>query len=336
MTRDDEGLRALERLPRTRLANLPTPLHEAPNLRAQLGPDAPRIWLKRDDETGFALGGNKVRKLEMELAPERLGGSTHLITTGSPQSNHARVTAGAAARLGLGCVLVINGEPPDPPRGNALLHRLFGAEIRTVSSRDERDAAMAAVARDVTQTGGHGLVIPLGASTALGALGYAGAAHEMDRQFEALGLWNGRGLIHVIVASSSCGTLAGLAAGFALLGRSKIRLVGVSADVPRARLMDDSHTLAAEALERLGSERSVPEGLIEGTDDEVGAGYGVPTTASTKATELLARAEGVVLDPVYTAKAAAGMIRFAGDRSRTAPDDEIVLLHTGGHPTLLS
>lgn len=336
MTRDDEALRALDRLPHTRLANLPTPFHETPKLRAALGPRAPRIWLKRDDETGFALGGNKVRKLEVVLAPHRIRDVTHLITTGGPQSNHARVTAGAAAHLGLGCILVINGEADRPPRGNALLHRLFGAEIRTVPCSDDRQDAMEAAARHVADLGGRALVIPLGASTALGALGYARAALEIEGQLDARGLWDGPGTIHLVAASSSCGTLGGLAAGFTLLGRRGLRLFGVSADVPRRKLIDDAHALAAGALELLGSDRTVPEELIDGTDEEVGPGYGVSTDASKRATTLMARTEGVVLDPVYTAKAAAGMMRLAEGTGQVGRNDEVILLHTGGHPALFA
>ncbi|MBW3535590.1 MAG: pyridoxal-phosphate dependent enzyme [Gemmatimonadetes bacterium] len=197
----------LAALPRTPLANLPTPLLPARRLAASLD-GRPEVLVKMDAETGFALGGNKVRKLEHELSPERLEGVTCLVTAGGPQSNHCRVTAAAAARLGLRCVLVVNGPPPaGPPRGNALLHRLFGAEIHVVEDRALRAPTMEDVARREAEAGGRALVVPLGASTPVGALGYARAAAELDAQLPADGrpVW-------VFVASSSCGTLGGLAA----------------------------------------------------------------------------------------------------------------------------
>ncbi|NIP80560.1 MAG: pyridoxal-phosphate dependent enzyme, partial [Gemmatimonadetes bacterium] len=157
------ALRRLESWPRWRLASLPTPLRTAGRLAGHLG--VPHAYVKMDAETGFALGGNKVRKLELELAPHRLEGVTHLITAGGPQSNHCRVTAAAAARLGLGCVLVVQGPEPPRPTGNALLQRLFGAEIHTVARREDRDPGMEEVAAGLRAEGAEPLVVPIGAST---------------------------------------------------------------------------------------------------------------------------------------------------------------------------
>lgn len=327
--RRPDALVRLAALPRTRLARLPTPLLPAPRLRASLG-HAPEILVKMDAETGFALGGNKVRKLEHELAPPRLDGVTSIVTAGGPQSNHCRVTAAAAARLGLRCVLVIDGAPPEPPRGNALLHRLFGAEVRTVADRGGREEAMEAVARDEADAGGRALVVPLGASTPLGALGYVRAAAEIDDRLPGDGrtTW-------IFVASSSCGTLGGLAAGFTLLRRTDVRLVGISADTPRDALLAGARRLAEGALARLGAEGEPPDGLLEADDQEVGAGYGIPTEASHAALERFARTEGIVLDPVYTAKAAAGLVRWVRE-GRLGRGDRVVFLHTGGHPALLA
>jgi 1-aminocyclopropane-1-carboxylate deaminase/D-cysteine desulfhydrase-like pyridoxal-dependent ACC family enzyme len=326
-----ERLRALSR---TRLASLPTPLRRAPRLRAALGPETPDLLLKLDEQTGFGLGGNKVRKLEFELAPTRLAGVTHLVTTGGPQSNHCRVTAAAAARLGLGCVLVINGEAPDPPTGNALLHRLLGAHVRTVSSRGERASAMAEAAAEIAAAGGRALEIPLGASTPRGALGYVGAALELDDQLPV----QPDRAVHVFLSSSSGGTLAGLLAGLTLLDRTDLNLVAVSADTPREDLLDTAHTLATGALELLDCDPAALEGMarrIDATDAEVGAGYGIPTEASRDATELMARSEGVLVDPVYTSKAAAGMIGWLRE-GRFPAGDRVVFWHTGGHPALFA
>jgi 1-aminocyclopropane-1-carboxylate deaminase/D-cysteine desulfhydrase-like pyridoxal-dependent ACC family enzyme len=160
----------------------PTPLLQAPNLARILRREASDVLLKMDAETSFGLGGNKARKLAFELAPPRLEGATCVIICGGPQSNHFRLTAAAAARLGLPCILVVNGDIPDPPSGNAYLHKLFGAEIHPVNTREERDSAMAAVAAEVEASGGKAIVIPLGVSTPLGALGYVRAAGEIVDQ----------------------------------------------------------------------------------------------------------------------------------------------------------
>lgn len=332
---DAETLRErLRALPRTRLATTPTPLRRAPRLRAALGPETPDVLLKLDEETGFGLGGNKVRKLEFVLAPPRLEDITHLVTTGGPQSNHCRVTAAAAARLGLGCVLVINGAPPDPPTGNALLHRLLGAHIRTVASRTERAAAMAAVAGEIRDAGGRALEIPLGASTAQGALGYVAAALELDDQLPA----QPDRAVHVFLSSSSGGTLGGLLAGLALLDRTDLNLVAVSADTPRDQLLDTATELAAGALELLGEDPALLDAMaqrLDATDDEVGGGYGIPTEAAAEATDLMARSEGVLVDPVYTAKAAAGMVRWLRE-GRFPAGDRAIFWHTGGHPALFA
>lgn len=333
MSSDDRALHELDRRPRLELAHLPTPLTRMDNLRRALDADGPELLLKHDHETGFALGGNKVRKLEFELAPPRLEGVTHLITTGGPQSNHARVTAAAAAALGLECILVLNGEPPDPPRANARLHRLFGADIRTVSSSEERNPAMEEAAREVERSGGRARILPLGASTPVGALGYVRAARELASQL-APPAGRARGGTLIVVASSSCGTLGGLAAGFALLGRGDVTLRGVSADVPEVEVLERSRELASAAMDLLGSGRELPAHLVTATDAQVGEGYGIPTEASDEATRLFARNQGVVLDPVYSAKAAAEVVRTMRDRSR--PWSRIIFIHTGGHPVTLA
>ncbi|HSG48675.1 MAG TPA: pyridoxal-phosphate dependent enzyme [Longimicrobiales bacterium] len=320
--------------PRTRLVAGPTPLVTTPRLRGALGPETPELLAKLDEETGFGLGGNKVRKLEYELSPTRLQGVTHLITTGGVQSNHCRVTAAAAARLGLGCVLVVNGDAPDPATGNALLHRLLGAKIRQVASRTERAAAMDAEVQRIAESGGKALVIPLGASTTLGALGYVRAAVEMHEQIRHERDRD----VHIILSSSSGGTLAGLMAGFALLDRPDIHLLAVSADTPRGELLNTAVELAGGALERLDMDPSLLDRImprVNASDEDVGPGYGIPTEASREATELLARSEGMLVDPVYTSKAAAGMIRSIRE-GRFLAGDRIVFLHTGGHPALFA
>lgn len=323
----------LEARPRTPLASLPTPLRFLPRLRAALGPETPDLRIKLDEETGFGLGGNKVRKLEFELAPERIAGATHLITTGGPQSNHCRVTAAAAARLGLGCVLVINGPPPTTPTGNARLHRMLGAQIRHVERRDQRDEALVAAASEVANAGGRAVVIPLGASTPHGALGYVRALVELHDQLPT----ETDRAVQIFVSSSSGGTLAGLWAGLALLERSDLSVMAVSADTPRAELLSHARHLSRGALTLLDADPDAVERVaarVDATDAEVGPGYGVPTDAAREATDLLARSEGILVDPVYTAKALAGLIRWLRD-GRSPAGDRIVFWHTGGHPAIL-
>ena len=327
----------LDGISRTRLASLPTPLLAAPSLAARLGAEMP-IFVKADDRTGLGLGGNKVRKLEYELAPERLRGATHLVTAGGPHSNHCRVVAAAAAQLGLQCTLVINGEPEDAGRGNAHLHRLLGARIVTVPDREDRDPAMEEEARRTAETGGKVLVVPVGASTPRGALGYVRAAAEMQRQLHSPApAW-------IFVCTSSGGTLAGLILGCAMLDWPA-RLVGVSPDEPAAVVRDKAVGLALDAVglaldaARLPNRpgladrvRSLSDSVVT-TDEFVGAGYGAATPEGEEATRIFGAHAGVILDPVYTAKAAAAMIAWIA-RGRIPPTDQVVFVHTGGHPAL--
>ncbi len=325
-------LTRLQEWPRTSFVREPTPLIQAPNLAQTLDRTPADVLLKMDAESGFALGGNKARKLEFELAPDRLKGATHVITCGGPQSNHARLTAAAAARLGLKCVLVVNGDTPPPYKGNAYLHRLFGAEIRPVATQKDRDPTMAEVAAEVEAGGGHAVVIPLGASTPLGSLGYVRAAIEIDAQLRnhphAGDTW-------IFVSASSCGTYAGLALGFTLLERTDVRLVGVSPDISRAEILELTEDLASRAGGLLGAHAPLLTGLLHPTDDYVGPGYGIHSEASEEATAVLGRTEGVLLDPAYTAKTAAAMLDWA-QSGRIPRGDRMILWHTGGYPTALA
>jgi len=328
---DHAALNRLRKTSRTRLAMTPTPLLSLPRLARRLGASA-ELFVKADAWTGFGLGGNKVRKLEYELAPERLDGVTRLITAGGPHSNHCRVTAAAAARLGVKCTLVINGEPKSASRGNAFLHRLFGARIVTVAERGQRDSAMAEEARRVARQGGKARIVPLGASTPRGALGYVRALCELQAQTDG-------SPARIFVPSSSGGTMAGLVLGCAVSG-GRPRLVAVSADDPAPQIKDAVATLAAGAAELLApgpsaladQTRQVAEAVVV-TDAFVGAGYGRPTPASEEATHLFATAAGLVLDPFYTAKAAAAMVSWVR-ANRLERIERVVFLHTGGHPAL--
>ena len=309
-------------LPLVTLAPHATPIDELARLRQALGPRAPRILMKRDDLLSFGLGGNKVRKMQAVAAEAIAAGADTLITCGGVQSNHSRVTAAAGAALGLKVVLVLNGRAPDVATGNARLFQLFGAEVRYVSAREERAPMMEMVAAELRAQGRRPFIVPLGASTVTGALGF------------------GRGLVEiaqsslrpdvVVHATSSAGTQAGLIAGAALLGL-KVRIIGVSADDPAPALAGAIRGLLEGAADRLGAKAASlgADRDAEVDDTQVGGGYGVPTPASTEAMELVARREGILLDPVYTAKAMAGLIA----RSRAGEFTEshtILFWHTGG------
>lgn len=321
------GRAALAALPSVPFAPAPTPIEEMPRLRAALG-GGPRLFVKRDDAIGFAFGGNKVRKLRLVAARARAEGADTLVTAGGLQSNHCRATAAVAARCGLGCVLVLNGERPPRPTANLLLDELFGAEIRFVARREDRAPAMAETADALRRAGRRPFVIPVGASTPLGAAAYALAVAELLDQVRADPTLPAPDVI--VHATSSGGTQAGLLAGCRLYGLFA-RVVGVSADEPAPALAAVVEGLLA------GLEREI--GLAAGTlagdrppevdDTFVGEGYGIPTDASREALTLAARTEGLVLDPTYTAKAMAGLIGYVRE-GRVGRDATVLFWHTGG------
>lgn len=307
------------------LADLPTPLLDLPRLSRGLG--GPRLLIKRDDLGGFALGGNKVRKLEFFLADARAAGADVLITCGGVQSNHCRVTAAAAARGGMRCVLVLSGAKPERFIGNLLLDQLFGAELAFVETRAERTPRMEALAAEFKAKGLRPYVIPLGGSTPLGAYAYAEAAKEFAQQCRPLGL-PASAIVH---ASSSGGTQAGLVVG-CLVEELPTRVVGISADEKK----DDLARMVADIAGALTEQSGLPaprRDQIEVLDDYVGEGYGISTTASEEATRLFARLEGIVLDPTYTAKAGAGLIDLIR-RGRFTRDETVCFWHTGGNLVL--
>ena len=274
------------------------------------------------------MGGNKVRKLQTVLAEAIVGGADTLITCGGLQSNHCRATAAAGAALGLRVILVVNGTEQRQPTGNALLDQLFGAEVRYTSSREERASTMQTVAREMTAAGRRPYVIPLGASTALGAAGFALGVQEI--------LTSALRPDVIIHASSSGGTQAGLIAGCALYGL-RARVVGISADEPSAALASTIRTIVESLADRLGgSHASLGAGRdVEVDDGFVGEGYGVPTEGSREALTMVARHEGIVLDPVYTAKAMAGLIERVRRDSFSA-GDTVLFWHTGGQAGLFA
>ena len=310
---------ALASLPSVPFAPDPTPVEELTRLRAAIG--GPRLLVKRDDAIGFAFGGNKVRKMRLVAADAIRQNADTLITSGGIQSNHARVTAAAAAKLGLDCVLVANGVEPVRPSANALLDRMLGARIVYVLTGDAREAAMETEALRLRQAGRRPYVIPIGASTPLGAAAYVDAVAELLKQVPAPDA--------IVHASSSGGTQAGLVAGCALAG-VRTRVIGISADEPSASLERDIRRILSGLAELLGFDAHRFDGVTVEIDDTfVGEGYGVPTPESRGATDRLARSEALFLDPTYTAKAMAGLIAYVR-RGAFADAGTILFWHTGG------
>lgn len=317
----------LSRFPSLPFVGAPTPVEPMPRLSDMLG-GGPRLFVKRDDAIPFAFGGNKVRKLAFVAADAKAAGADTLITAGGVQSNHARVTAAAAAKLGLHAVLVANGEPASIPSANALLDRLLGADVVYVPSRDDRAPKMTELAARLRAGGRHPYAIPVGASIPLGAIGFVAAILELLDQLPAPDV--------IVHATSSGGTQAGLVAACRLLDLP-IRVVGISADAAARTLQADVRAILRGVVEMLSLDvgafsRGTP---IEIDDTFVGGGYGVPTDASREAIDLAARCEALFLDPVYTAKAMAGLIAYVRQQ-RFTDGQTVVFWHTGGQVALFA
>ncbi len=326
-----DPLGALAGIQRRTLAHLPTPLEPLARLSAALG--GPKLLVKRDDCTGLGLGGNKTRKLEFLMAEALARGADTVITTGGVQSNHVRQTAAAAAKLGLACELVLTrvvpwGGPDYELSGNIQLDRLFGAKVHLHDSDTDRSAAMETLAESLQRAGRTPYLIPTGGSNMTGALGYAAAAAELAAQ--AAG--QGEKIAAVVHASSSGGTQAGLTAGFAALDPA-VRVIGIDVDAHPQAVAAEVRRLAAEVWERLALPGSFPDDKVILQDGYAGAAYGLPTDAMAEAVQRTACLEGLLLDPVYSGKAMAGLIGLI-DAGAFAADGTVVFLHTGGMPAL--
>jgi D-cysteine desulfhydrase len=312
------------KVPRVPIAHLPTPIEELTRLSAHLGGST--IWVKRDDQTGLAFGGNKTRKLEFLVAEALEQGAKTLITGGALQSNHCRQTAAAAAKFGLECILVLNGEMPDKPTANLLLDQMFGAEIVTIADRAYRDQTLKATYEKALAEERKPYLVTYGGSSPTGALGYAFAMREMMEQS-----------IHpdwIVFGTSSGGTHAGLVLGQRVFGfRGKV--LGISIDEPEAWLKTRVSELASEGSEKLGERiRFMPDDVLA-NEEYCKAGYGVLTDAEREAVKLFARHEGLLLDPVYTGRASAGMIDLIR-QGFFRKDETILFWHTGGQPALFA
>lgn len=318
-----------EDLPRLRLAHLPTPLEEMPNLRQRL--KGPRLLIKRDDQTGLATGGNKTRKLEYLMADALAQGADTIVTLGAAQSNHARQTAAAAAKLGLKALLLLRGEEPRLRNGNLLLDDLLGAEVRWMGpQRRLPPEGIAGVLEELKQAGQKPYLVPYGGSNEVGVLGYVQAMRELLDQLEESGLEAD----HLVVATSSGGTQVGLTLGAKIYGYAG-EIIGISVDLPREELLSDLVSLAQATAARWGFDLSLDRDDFIVYDDYLGGGYGLLGPPEVEAIKLLARAEGILLDPVYTGRAMAGLIDLIR-RGTFRPNEVVIFWHTGGTPALFA
>jgi D-cysteine desulfhydrase len=321
----------LARFPRRRYTQGWTPLEKLDRLSAQLG--GPDIYIKRDDLLGLAGGGNKTRKLEFLVADALAKGADTLITCGAVQSNHCRLTLAAAVKEGLKCRLVLeervaNSYSPDAT-GNNFLFRLLGVEaVTVVKTGVDLAAEMQNVADQVAALGRKAYIIPGGGSNPLGALGYVSCAEEILAQSYDLGIR----LDHIVCASGSTGTHAGLICG--LVGNnSHIPLTGINVRRTREEQEPNVYKLAQEVAALLGIAGGIPREAITALGDWVGPGYSLPTPEMVEAVTMLARVEGILLDPVYTGKTMAGLIALVR-RGTFKKGEHVLFVHTGGAPAL--
>lgn len=308
---------------RMRLAELPTPLHPMDRLGEYLGLAPGTLWVKRDDLTGLAGGGNKTRKLEYLCAEALEQGADTLVTGAGVQSNHCRQTAAAAAQLGLKCSLVLAGERPDAPSGNVLLDQILGADVTWLEGDVFGDGLVAGIAgrcAELAENGAKPYNIPVGGSNAIGALGYIRAANEIREQFPDAEL--------VVVGTGSCGTQGGLVAGFG--DHSKVLGIRIGEREDMAGLVAER---AAETAVLAGLDKPVGDCQIE--DGYLGDGYGALTEATIEAIGLAGRLEGLICDPVYTGKALSGLIGCFRS-GRISKNTKTVFVHTGGLPGLFA
>ena len=321
----------LARFPRIRLGHLPTPLEPMEQLSRHLG--GPRLWIKRDDCTGLSTGGNKTRKLEY-LCAEALGqGADMLITQGATQSNHARQTAAAAAKLGLDCLILLEDrtgstDPAYTQSGNVLMDRLHGAQVARRPGGVDMQAEMEAAAADLRAKGRKPYVIPGGGSNPVGALGYVNAALELVAQAAEMGLR----IDHLVHATGSAGTQAGLVAGLVALN-SGIPVLGIGVRAPKPKQEANVLALAERTAAHLGLPGIIKPEHVVANCDYVGQGYGIPTEGMVEAVKLVAQKEGILLDPVYSGKGMAGLIDLI-QKGRFGKDQNVVFLHTGGQAGL--
>ena len=322
----------LDGLPRVKLAHLPTPLEPLERLSRHLG--GPDIWIKRDDCTGLATGGNKTRKLEFLLGEALQSGADTVVTAGAVQSNHVRQTAAACARLGLDCEAVLEDEVPCRQTsyrrsGNVLLDGLLNCDFEVVPCGSDTASWMDTRAKRLRDQGKNPYVVPVGGSNVLGAMGYVDCALEMVSQAAGLSLE----FDHLVLASGSGGTQAGLLAGLAA-EKPSMRVTGISVSADRSTQVNKVQRLTEPLASRLGL-ATLSSSMIEVDDGFVGEGYGLPTEDMRAALALCARLEGLLLDPVYSGKAMAGLVEKVRNGIFKS-GEQVLFLHTGGSTGLFA
>ena len=321
----------LAKFPRLRFAHLPTPLEPMANLSRLL--DGPNIWVKRDDCTGLAGGGNKTRKLEFLMADAEQQGADTIITQGAVQSNHARQTAAIAAKLGYECYLLLeNRTGSDDPdflaNGNVLLDDIYNARLSGFPAGTDMNQEMLSLAEELRAAGKKPYIIPGGGSNRIGALGYVNAAYELVGQCNDQGLK----VDHIVHATGSTGTQAGLVTGLTAI-HSGIDLMGISVRAPKEAQEENVYRLACETAEFIGSSAALNRSDVVANSDYVGEGYGMPTDGMIEAVEMAARHESILLDPVYSGKGMAGLIDLVR-QGFYRREENIVFIHTGGAQAL--
>ena len=321
-----------DRFPRVSLCHQPTPIESMPRLSAHLG--GPNLFIKRDDCTGLATGGNKTRKLEFLVGEALRDKADMLVTQGAVQSNHVRQTAAAAAKVGMKCHVLLERRVPDrdadyEETGNVLLDDIFGATREFRPPNLDMNAEAEAVTERLRNEGHRPFFIPGGGSNPTGALGYALCAQEIADQSAA----SGQQFDWLVMGTGSTGTQAGLVAGFHAMGHD-LPVMGVSVRQPRERQMNAVHGLTQRTLEKLGA-GSIALSKILVDDGYVGEGYGMPASSTLEAINLTARQEGILLDPVYSAKGMAGLIGLV-KQDFFKPTDNVLFLHTGGATALFA
>ena len=321
----------LARFPRVALGHLPTPLEPMDRLSEALG--GPRIWVKRDDCTGLSSGGNKTRKLEFLMADAVEQGADTIITQGATQSNHARQTTAAAAKLNMACHILLEDrtgstDPNYVLNGNVLMDQLHGASVSKRPGGADMNAEMAALAADLRADGKKPYVIPGGGSNPIGALGYVNCARELAEQAQSIGL-SIDALVH---ATGSSGTQAGLVAGLAAI-QSDIHLLGIGVRAPQEKQEGMVFDLAQKTAALIDPALQIDRGAVRANCDYVGDGYGVPTAGMVEAIKRLARLEGLLFDPVYSGKGLDGLIDQI-HRGYFDGMSNVVFLHTGGSAAL--
>lgn len=319
--------------PRVPLAHLPTRLEIMPRLSEKLG--GPEIWVKRDDCTGLATGGNKTRKLEFSMGEAQERGADTIITVGAVQSNHVRQTAAAACKLGMKCEVLLEHRVTDASElyrtsGNVLLDRIYGANLREYDAGTDFGAAMQEIAGDIRAAGGVPYIVPGGASNPVGALGYVGCGEELLQQCEEQDVT----FNHIVTATGSAGTHAGLAVGLRGSG-SDLPILGIGVNAAQDAQEEKVYKLAVETADLVEKPGCVTRQDIVADCNYIGPGYGRPTEAMNEAVLLLARTEGLLFDPVYSGKALAGMIDYVR-QGRFEKGERIVFLHTGGAAALFA